>query len=214
MKMLILGLAHSRCSINGGDRGPDSVPGSLQVNGRSSNRLLVTHFPPRTGNVSRPTSAHGKPIPSDRLLATFTLLTQHPRCGQLQVLRMSRAQSCKCKTVAGEGPPRRHSPAPTCPAPTCQEAVKKPHLPVCLLFCASLIIVRVGKIKGFRGGCQGPCCCLPALHVTDARQSRLPRPLAPASRATLGLAGQHTAVYEGLSPAVPTDPAEQKGSLL
>lgn len=51
------------------------------------------------------------------------------------------------------------------------------HLPLCLLSRAALIIVSCGKIKGLQEAAR-PCCCLPALLVTDARQSRPQRPLA------------------------------------
>lgn len=50
------------------------------------------------------------------------------------------------------------------------------HLPLYLLPRAALIIVSCGKIKGLQEAAR-PCCCLPALLVTDARQNRPQRPL-------------------------------------
>ena len=67
------------------------------------------------------------------------------------------------------------------------------HLSLYLLSRAALIIVSCGKIKGLLEAAR-PCCCLPALLVTDARQSRPTNATCPA-----GLP-RHSTVDKGLPP--------------
>ena len=119
----------------------------------------MTHSPRLARWKARPTEL--------RLQAAPALPTQHPRCEQLQVLRIRGTRSTgiyKYETIVL---PKAQA-ASSRPGAGAQQ----PHLPLRLLLCAALIIVRVGKIKGFRGCCQGPGCCLPALCVTHARRSR------------------------------------------
>ena len=71
--------------------------------------------------------------------------------------------------------------------------------------------MRVGKIKGFRGRCQGPGCCLPALCVTHARRSRPLSATCPSRQCHPDWA-DGTAGYDGLSSPVLTGPGGGRDS--
>lgn len=134
------------------------------------------------------------------------LPTQHPRCEKLQVLRIRGTRSAgtyKYETIVL----RKAQAASSRPGASAEQ----PHLPLRLLLCAALIIVRVGKIKGFRGRCQGPGCCLPALCVTHARQSRPLSATCPSRQCHPDWA-DGTARYDGLSSLVPAGPGGGRDS--